>query len=75
MPYPSLGDKLVKRKMELDERWYGWMTTVMFIQSLGRSVRSPKEKAVTYILDSGFGFFYKKNSRFIPDYIKESIKW
>ncbi len=54
IPYPSMGDKVVKRKMELDDNWYGWITTVMFIQALGRSVRSPKEKAVTYILDSGF---------------------
>jgi Rad3-related DNA helicase len=74
IPYPSMGDKVVKRKMELDANWYGWITTVMFIQALGRSVRSPKEKAVTYILDSGFGWFYKRNRKFIPDYIKDAIK-
>jgi len=75
IPYPSLGDKVVKRKLELDERWYGWITTVMFVQSLGRSVRSSKERAVTYILDSGFGFFYTRNKGFIPRYIKEAIRW
>ena len=75
IPYPSLGDKVVVRKMELDEAWYGWITTVMFVQSLGRSVRSSNEKAVTYILDSGFGWFYKRNKRFIPEYIKEAIRW
>lgn len=74
VPYPSMGDKVVKRKMELDPNWYGWITSVMFVQSLGRSVRSPKEKAVTYILDSGFGGFYKRNKRFIPKYIQEAIK-
>lgn len=75
IPYPSLGDKVVKRKMELLPDWYGWITAVMFIQALGRSVRSPNEKAVTFILDSGFGWFYKKNKRFIPDYIREAIHW
>lgn len=75
IPYPSLGDKVVRRKLELDERWYGWITTVNLVQMLGRSVRSPNEKAVTYILDSGFGFFYKKNKRFLPGYIKEAIRW
>lgn len=74
VPYPNLGDKLVKRKLEINEVWYGWITVVMFIQALGRSIRSPKEKAVTYILDSGFAYFYKKWGRFIPDYIKEAIK-
>lgn len=75
VPYPSMGDKVVKRKMEIDHNWYGWATSVMFVQALGRSVRSPKEKAVTYILDSGFGGFYKRNKRFIPKYIQEAIKW
>jgi len=74
VPYPSLGDKLVSRKMEIDSKWYGWMTTLMFVQSLGRSVRSPKERAVTYILDSDFSKFYGMNKRFIPQYIKEALQ-
>jgi Rad3-related DNA helicase len=75
VPYPSLGDKVVKRKLELNERWYGWITTLMFVQALGRSVRSSNEKAVTYILDSGFGYFYTRNKQFIPEYIKDAIVW
>lgn len=75
VPYPSMGDRVVKRKMELDGEWYGWMTTVMFVQALGRSVRSSTDKAATYILDSGFGFFYKRNKKFIPEYIREAIRW
>lgn len=73
VPYPSLGDKVVKRRMELDPEWYGWVTAMMFVQSLGRSVRSSNERAVTYILDSGFGWFYKRYRRFIPEYIREAI--
>jgi ATP-dependent DNA helicase DinG len=75
IPYPSMGDKVVKRKMELSPDWYGWITTVNLVQALGRSIRSPKDKAVTYILDPGFGWFYKRNKKFIPNYIKESIRW
>lgn len=75
IPYPSLGDKVVKRKMELIPRWYGWITSVMFIQALGRSVRSSGDKVITYILDSGFGWFYKNNKNYISDDIKAAIKW
>jgi len=75
IPYPSIGDKVVARKMELDPDWYGWITTLMFVQSLGRSVRSSKERAVTYILDSGFPWYYQRCKKFIPDYVKEAIKW
>jgi len=74
VPYPSLGDKRVKRKMEIDPDWYIYTTALMFVQALGRSVRSDEDKAVTYILDSGFGYFYHQAKRFIPDYIKEAIK-
>lgn len=74
VPYPSLGDKVVARKLELDPEWYGWMTALMLIQSLGRSVRSNKERAVTYILDSGFDLFCKRYRKFIPEYVREAIK-
>lgn len=75
VPYPSLADKRVKRRMELDEQWYGYQTALMFVQALGRSVRSKQERAVTFILDSGFGYFYKRYKHFIPKYVKDAIKW
>jgi len=75
VPYPSLGDKRVKRRMELDEEWYGYQTSLLFVQALGRSVRSKREKAVTFILDSGFGYFYKRYKKYIPKYVKEAIRW
>lgn len=75
VPYPSLADKRVKRRMEIDPEWYGYQTALMFVQALGRSVRSKRERAVTYMLDSNFGFFYKKNKQYIPKYIKEAIEW
>ena len=75
VPYPSLGDKRVKRRMELDHEWYGYQTALMFVQALGRSVRSKHERAVTFMLDSGFGYFYKRYKHFIPKYVKEAIVW
>jgi len=75
IPYPSLADKRVKRRMELDPEWYGYVSSLMFVQILGRSVRSEKEKAVTFLLDSGFGYFYKKNKKYIPSYVKKAIIW
>lgn len=75
VPYPSLGDKRVKRRMELDHEWYGYQTALMFVQALGRSVRSKHERAVTFMLDSGFGYFYKRYKQFIPKYVKDAIIW
>ena len=73
IPYLDLSDKRVKRRMTLDDEWYGYMSSLQFVQMIGRSVRSPKDKAITYILDSGFTFFYHRNKRFIPAYIRDAI--
>lgn len=75
VPYPSLGDKRVKRRMEIEKPWYGYQTSLMFVQSLGRSVRSSTDKAVTYLLDEDFKRFVGMNKRFIPDYVKKAIIW
>lgn len=72
-PYPDLGDKRVKRRKELQPGWYEWMTALMFVQSLGRSVRSKEEKVITYILDSCFPYFYIRNKKLIPEYIRQTI--
>lgn len=59
VPYPSMKDALVKRKMDRYEGWYKWATMVQFLQGLGRGVRHKKDYCTTYILDGSFqGFFY-----------------
>jgi len=74
IPYPDLGDKRVKRRKELNKSWYGYMTALMFVQSIGRSVRSETDRAITYVLDDNFDFFYKFNRRFIPEYIRRAVR-
>jgi Rad3-related DNA helicase len=74
VPYPDLGDKRTKRRKELDPSWYGVQTTLAFVQTLGRSIRSETDKAVTFILDESFEIFYRMNKRYIPRYIREAIK-
>jgi len=74
VPYPDLGDKRVWRRKVLKPTWYNYETALMFIQALGRSVRSEKEIATTYILDRCFEDFYFRNRRFFPSYIRETVE-
>ena len=60
VPYPYLGDKLVRKRMNKFSGWYELQTAKSIVQSTGRSVRSESDHAVTYILDSDFDRFYKK---------------
>ena len=62
VPFPYLGDKVVKKKMAKWDWWYNTQTVRTIIQSIGRSIRSEKDTAVTYILDSDWARV-KKNSR------------
>jgi len=74
IPYPFLGDKLVKKRMNKWKWWYSFQTTKRIIQSLGRSVRSETDSAVTYILDSDWTRFYRNNSLLFPKDFKDCLK-
>ena len=66
IPYPYLGDQIVRKRMHKHKDWYGLQTAKAIVQSCGRSVRSNKDVAVTYILDSDWKRFYGKNKHIFP---------
>jgi len=68
VPYPSLGDPLIKAKMNNSTDWYDWKTGVSILQGVGRSVRSKDDWAVTYILDSCFWSLMNKKDFFPPSF-------
>ena len=76
MPYMSLADLLIKRKAEEFPEWYDLQTALSLIQAIGRSVRSPTDWSVIYILDLMWKFFYGKHKdRLFPYYIQEAVRW
>ena len=64
IPFPFLGDKSVKKKMLKWKWWYNVQTLRTIIQSIGRSIRSETDTAVTYILDDDWNKIktYAKNN-------------
>ena len=73
VPYPYLGDKLVRKKMNKWKWWYPLQTAKTIVQATGRSVRSKDDTAVTYILDSDFEMFYNRNRAMFPEGFRESL--
>jgi Rad3-related DNA helicase len=67
VPYPFLGDPIVKRLLDRSQRWYNWQTALVLVQSVGRCVRNEDDWAKTYILDECFGTFFVKNSSFFTN--------
>ena len=73
IPYPYLGDKLVKKRMNKWSWWYPLQTAKVVVQSVGRSIRNEEDHAVTYILDAGWDYFLKKNKSIFPKEFLESL--
>jgi Rad3-related DNA helicase len=73
LPYPSLNDRALKKRIARDPWYYDYLTVRSFVQSLGRSVRHEKDHCVTYVLDECFTAFRGKCRETIPSYIKEAI--
>ena len=72
VPFPYLGDKVVKKKMTKWNWWYDVSTVRTIIQSIGRSVRSRDDTAITYILDSDWQRLYRKSKSMLPKGFEES---
>lgn len=73
VPFPYLGDKVVKKRKAKDQSWYPFQTVKSVIQSMGRSVRNETDHAVSYILDEDWEYFYMRNKHLFPDDFQKSI--
>lgn len=73
VPYPYLGDEVVKRRMALDPNWYAYQTARSIMQALGRSVRSMDDHAVSYILDADWDRFYRQHANMFPAEFKSAM--
>lgn len=67
VPFPYLGDKVIVKRMERDEKWYDYQTVKTIVQALGRSIRNENDYAVSYILDSDWRFFFKRTQHMFPE--------
>jgi ATP-dependent DNA helicase DinG len=68
VPYPNKNDRWIDAKRKSDAEWYYWQTALKLVQAYGRSVRSKEDKARTYVLDSAFNSFVKKNIDILPEW-------
>jgi Rad3-related DNA helicase len=74
MPWASLGDKVVKERMERDPQWYAYKCILDVLQSLGRIVRSREDWGFSYLLDSGFESVLARNGHMIPGWVKAAFR-
>lgn len=73
IPRPSWGDLWVQAKAGKYKDWYDRQAVLELQQMSGRICRSVDDYGVTYIVDSRFKQFYKKNERFFREWFKEAL--
>jgi Rad3-related DNA helicase len=74
VPYPYLGDKLCRKRMNKWSWWYPTQVTKIIIQATGRSVRTMDDHAVTYILDEDWKVFFGRNKDLFPVDFRSAIQ-
>lgn len=75
LPWISLTDKRVKKKIELNENWYSAEMFRSFMQASGRSTRSDNDWSITYVLDSSFYYWVHKYQHWFPKQFLKRIVW
>jgi len=75
VPYPYLGDRQVKARMEIDRDWYTLQTVMTVLQACGRIVRSDTDHGSTYILDHDFIRLFEENGKFFPKWFRDAFKF
>jgi ATP-dependent DNA helicase DinG len=73
IPYPYLGDKLIRKRMNKWNWWYTMETTKTIVQATGRSIRNEKDTAITYIIDSDWGKFFSRAHGYFPSDFKSCV--
>lgn len=73
VPYPYLGDKIVKKRMNRWSWWYSFETAKTIVQAMGRSIRNENDHAVSYILDADWNRFFTSNDHLFPESFKKSL--
>ena len=66
IPYAPLTEKRTIAKRKKFPLWYDAQTLMKLLQGFGRSVRSEKDHAKTYVLDSAVRFLIYKTKNIIP---------
>ncbi len=74
VPFADIGDKRVKRRLELGHRqWYVNQAMLEVIQAYGRAIRAEDDTARFYVVDGSFVSLVKDTWPFIPEWFKAAL--
>lgn len=75
IPYMSLADNQVKRRLELEPNWYNVKTMQTLLQAWGRGMRAEDDYCTNYVIDSSINRILhdKAFEHLVPEEFREAI--
>lgn len=70
VPFPDTRGKVVKARMERDERYASYMAMQDLVQACGRGTRNEMDWCEVFIVDDSIGWFLYQNKGLAPDWFK-----
>jgi Rad3-related DNA helicase len=75
VPYPNHhANPQLKKRSDLNWDYYVWITALKMVQSYGRSIRTEKDYADTFVLDGDFKRFLQMAVDILPDWFLEPLQ-
>lgn len=71
IPYLSMGDKYVNKKMRMFKKWYSSVAMNNLIQGIGRGNRAYNDQCDCWIIDGCFKRLYSLSKKQVPYYISK----
>ena len=68
LPYPDGRSELMKRRAKDDDEYLANITMQAVVQQAGRAMRGIEEQTESYMLDTNWGWFYKKYVHLAPSW-------
>lgn len=76
LAYPSLSDKIVRMRKDIDINHYLRQTASKTVQTAGRVCRTPTDEGITIIADSSFKRnLWQRARNSFPDWFSEALRW
>jgi len=76
LAYPSLSDKIVRMRKDIDINWYLRQTANKTVQMAGRVCRTPTDEGITIIADSSFkNNVWRRARNSFPGWFAEALRW
>lgn len=77
LPYPSMGDTHIRKKMAClyGPLWYKLTTMLTFWQMVGRACRHKNDYCKVFVLDPTFGSLYNETKAFFDNSLNSTIIW